>query len=306
MGLENARQDCCGHARHRAELLNPSPRLHRRIVVEALDRVGRGIRDLALGGHDPAVPQAHDEVRLAAAEKGFGAELAVRGQVRHVRDRSGRRLGEPGGAERIGDSAFLGLLRLVAATRLHLLRGDQCCRGHDGGRPLALGGLATLRHPGEALVVESQQDRFNDATRHVGVGVESLGGERGVGEDLQVVLADRGGGQVPNGRQLLRVRQKLDRPAAQPREINGRVDEGFDLPAVFLDIVEISLQGLMHAGLAEMTNGLSGLPLELLCGPSRSIDPHVFTAYAPSVSMSGPGTGMRSISRGSNFTSPPA
>ena len=27
--FENARQDRCGHARHRAELLNPSPRLHR-------------------------------------------------------------------------------------------------------------------------------------------------------------------------------------------------------------------------------------------------------------------------------------
>lgn len=76
------------HNLAQAEVGFPARRLYRRIVVQTLDRVCRGVRDLAFDGHHPIIPKPHDDVALSVSKDTLTTKLTGGGGVRNSLDRS--------------------------------------------------------------------------------------------------------------------------------------------------------------------------------------------------------------------------
>src|SRR5438270_7025445 len=49
-----------------SKIFPPGARLHRRIVIEALDGIEIGVRNFTLNRHEPVVPETEYDVRLAS------------------------------------------------------------------------------------------------------------------------------------------------------------------------------------------------------------------------------------------------
>jgi hypothetical protein len=218
-----------------------------------------------------------------------------------VLDRPGLHPGHARVEELSLDGTLLVLLAL--ATALHQSPGvrHEGGRSEDGGSPLRLGRLPMLLNPRETPRIERHVDHLENATNHVGVLPQSGRAQDGIRKGLEVVGGDHRAGQVAEGFEKPSIRHDFQGGFIQAIQVGRLGQEILHDGPVLVEFPEVLVQRLLKPLLPK--NGDRGEPLllQLFAAPDRR-------RGHPAISgiRAGEGTGMRSISRGSNFVRPPA
>lgn len=145
-------------------------------------------------------------------------------------------------------------------------------------------------------------DEAQQAIERVGIGRNALRRQRiQLRQHLEIVEGDGRTGKVAECFLLAAIIQQIGERIAEAGEVNGLLKHFIHDSPVLVEQVEVDVQRFGMASLPKVLPGTRAGFGELLAGPDRRGDHEAISS-----SSAGSGTGMRSISRGSNFVRPPA